>query len=624
MFRFLTCAVMRALYAACSCVSIATLLHAEPAALWNYKGSVVELTPTGSEIIIVFKKPSDLLLQSGAQPGDVLFQGERLRDALSGTFYKFYGKKCGSRGFHVSGTIEEGRRISVSGQAPVLGANCEPAGTSSDILSLSAIANTESDRAEAAANDMTATKMNAGLCKTAHDLAACDAALASPLVSNDVRKELLAARALATSAPRSVFLKLPFVCVFENGKPAIKETEQPYFHEALDYRPSQSYTLCSAIQGSWGATIRPLCSILELSSYRLVCKDGIATTPYLSLATKEARTKPYRVENGSLMVPVEKNFSLMSELEGFHRLPQGWGIVPRPLQVGVIQELETLFDNPMAPVTGSPPQALPHSFFLTLAGWSPLPYIVALAIFLTAAGVAGFGFSLYPDSPLSPRRPVFWIWLVIAAYSLSSALSAGDAINEAFHQGQSQAAAIAKDQTRLQSLLPPKRDGHIEPFPSRDLDAVKELQRPRTIINAAAVAADAPTRVFFYLLPALLFLAVYARFIFAGYHYLFVRHPAEEIAAPALRSGDLFDKEKLADALAVSVEEFDQHPPLHETENQVRRAQALRDRIEVDGDIAEAAMRRDRARAAQVEAEKDLREARKKLPWWQRLFTRWA
>ena len=64
--------------------------------------------------------------------------------------------------------------------------------------------------------------------------------------------------------------------------------------------------------------------------------------------------------------------------------------------------------------------------------------------------------------------------------------------------------------------------------------------------------------------------------------------------------------------------------PLHETQNLLRRAHLLREKIETDGDIADAAMRRDRARAMQAEAERDLREARKKLPWWQRFFTRWA
>ena len=87
---------------------------------------------------------------------------------------------------------------------------------------------------------------------------------------------------------------------------------------------------------------------------------------------------------------------------------------------------------------------MPLSFFLTLADWAPLPEIVALAIFLTAAGFAGFGFSLYPDSPLSPRRAVFWIWLVIAALGISAALSAGHAIKEAFDQGHREVAVVEK------------------------------------------------------------------------------------------------------------------------------------------------------------------------------------
>ena len=175
LFRFLSCAT----HLVSAIVLMVVFTHplcAEPPNLWNYKGSVVELSHTDSGIVIVFKTPSELLRQSGAMPGDLLFRGERVRDALSGTFYKFYGRKCGSRSVRVSGTITD-RRIEVNGQAPALGANCETAGVAANFLSLSAIANAETDRAEVAANDMTTTNMNAGLCKNAHDSAACDAAL---------------------------------------------------------------------------------------------------------------------------------------------------------------------------------------------------------------------------------------------------------------------------------------------------------------------------------------------------------------------------------------------------------------------------------------------------------------
>ena len=64
------------------------------------------------------------------------------------------------------------------------------------------------------------------------------------------------------------------------------------------------------------------------------------------------------------------------------------------------------------------------------------------------------------------------------------------------------------------------------------------------------VAEDVPLIAFLYAIPAVFFLLFYSSFIFAGFHYLFVRHPAEAVAAEALRSGELFDKEKLVDALS--------------------------------------------------------------------------
>ena len=237
-----------------------------------------------------------------------------------------------------------------------------------------------------------------------------------------------------------------------------------------------------------------------------------------------------------------------------------------------------------------------HSFFLTLTDWAPLPEIVALAIFLTAAGFAGFGFSLYPNSPLSSRRAVFWIWLVFAAVGIGSALSAGNAIKEAFDQGHREVAAIEKDQARLQALFA-KRNGHIEPFQQRDLDLARDLQKPRSITNATAVAADVPSRAFFYVLPALGFLIAYARFMFAGYHYLFVRHPAEDVVLPALRSGGPINVERAADALTPTPEHLDNPPPAYQSLQMSERASALQERLESDAALSEAIERRERARS---------------------------
>jgi hypothetical protein len=119
-----------------------------------------------------------------------------------------------------------------------------------------------------------------------------------------------------------------------------------------------------------------------------------------------------------------------------------------------------------------------------------------------------------------------------------------------------------------------------------------------------------------------LFLGVYASYIFAGYHYLFVRHPVEAAVGSALRTGELFDRAKVAAAFRDDSKTLFEHPPLHQTVNELRRGRVFREKTEMDADLAQAMMRRDRARAAQAAAEVELEEIRKKLPWWRRFF-RW-
>ena len=94
-----------------------------------------------------------------------------------------------------------------------------------------------------------------------------------------------------------------------------------------------------------------------------------------------------------------------------------------------------------------------------------------------------------------------------------------------------------------------KHNGHVEPFSAHDAQAARHPRQPQNDAEANALADHVATTAYFDFLPVLLFLGIYARYIFAGLHYLFVRHPAEAVAAEALRSGDLFDKEKLVDAL---------------------------------------------------------------------------
>lgn len=103
-----------------------------------------------------------------------------------------------------------------------------------------------------------------------------------------------------------------------------------------------------------------------------------------------------------------------------------------------------------------------------------------------------------------------------------------------------------------------------------------------------------------------------------GWHYLFVSHPATIVAGPPLREGALFPKQELAQSLRPHPAQLLDHPPAYKSRDLTEKAHALRAKIDADAEIAAAAMRRDRARAAKMQADAELREARKKLPWWQR------
>ena len=75
MAHSLACALRsRWLFAALFLLPFAGALHAETATVWNYKGSVVALSQSGSNVIIAYQTLSDALIKSGAHVGDPLFR----------------------------------------------------------------------------------------------------------------------------------------------------------------------------------------------------------------------------------------------------------------------------------------------------------------------------------------------------------------------------------------------------------------------------------------------------------------------------------------------------------------------------------------------------------------------
>ena len=359
------------------------------------------------------------------------------------------------------------------------------------------------------------------------------------------------------------------------------------------------------------------CQAVQLSSFRLVCANGIIGAPALTAAGTSTIAKNAQIDGDVVRIPFYNRFRAADVPDGFHPLPQGWGLTPAALTVTPAATFNPIITQTRIPLVGNPAQTMPESFYVTLASWAPYPQLLIFPLFLSAVVLAGFGFWLEPDSSLAPRRALFWIWLVVALVGISEALVAGDAVTDAFHDAQRTMATAKNDEARLHALFV-RHDGQVEPFRQRDLDLAKALQQARTIPDVASVASSVPMRFFLYLLPYVLFLLVYARYIYAGYHYFFSRHPIEAAAGHELRTGALFDTQKAAEALKTNRDHLFNPPPLHETLNKLRRGKAFREQTELDADIAEVMMRRNRARAQQHEADEELRTIQKKLPWWRR------
>ena len=148
MAHSLACALRsRWLFAALFLLQFAGALHAQTATVWNYKGSVVALSQSGSNVIIAYQTLSDALIKSGAHVGDPLFRGQRLGNSLTGKVYRFFGSPCQPMGFGVEGSIE-GDKIILRGIAPGLGLNsCKVETTYYDTLVLTVAAPGETQQA---------------------------------------------------------------------------------------------------------------------------------------------------------------------------------------------------------------------------------------------------------------------------------------------------------------------------------------------------------------------------------------------------------------------------------------------------------------------------------------------
>jgi hypothetical protein len=103
--------------------------------LWDHNGSAMSLQVSGASVRFRYQQPRPGMLQAGAQPGSLLFDGQRSGTQVWGTAYVF-SLRCGPQAYSVRGEIREnGAALVVRGDAPLVDpATCLPTGTRPDEL----------------------------------------------------------------------------------------------------------------------------------------------------------------------------------------------------------------------------------------------------------------------------------------------------------------------------------------------------------------------------------------------------------------------------------------------------------------------------------------------------------
>ena len=110
---------------------------------WDHNGSVMYLVENGSFREFHYRKPRPGMLEVGARPDSLLFRGQVDNGQYVGTAYIF-NPHCGAIPFQVKGSVlDNGDRITLTGQAPQVGRNCRTHGSYSNNLEFRRLKPTE-------------------------------------------------------------------------------------------------------------------------------------------------------------------------------------------------------------------------------------------------------------------------------------------------------------------------------------------------------------------------------------------------------------------------------------------------------------------------------------------------
>jgi len=96
---------------------------------WDHNGSLMRLQANGTQRVLTYQEPRQLMRRAGVTPGTVLFDGRNVGDYYVGRARRF-SKHCESPlVYEVEGPVtDNGMRIVMRGQREVYASGCRPTG----------------------------------------------------------------------------------------------------------------------------------------------------------------------------------------------------------------------------------------------------------------------------------------------------------------------------------------------------------------------------------------------------------------------------------------------------------------------------------------------------------------
>jgi Skp family chaperone for outer membrane proteins len=137
----------------------------------------------------------------------------------------------------------------------------------------------------------------------------------------------------------------------------------------------------------------------------------------------------------------------------------------------------------------------------------------------------------------------------------------------------------------------------VQPIPESDMQRAAALTQTHRIDSVSDPQPMPELWALLALMPTGILLLFYLPRFVIGCDYLFRKHPAAAVVVPAVRKGTALNASKLADALTPDLRDMELRKPAFKHKHDVEKARALKEKLDADAELADAAIQREQKRA---------------------------